>query len=122
MRSAESLVNTSYSHAEVFTSVSDFHIYVHVRIGLRPNILYASANVSHMREEYTICKVFRNVPLQALLTESTGTGLTISKPKYSHKQKVVHAVIRSVGLCVRVRTLVKNIMGLSTPLVKGIFQ
>ena len=56
---------------------------------------------------------------QAILSENSTSGLVISKPKFSYRQKVVHAIIRSVGMCVRVRALVKNIMGMTIPIVKS---
>ena len=56
---------------------------------------------------------------QALLNEASGSQLVIGKPKFSYQQKVVHAIIRSTGMCVRVRVLVKNITGMTTPVVKG---
>ena len=54
-----------------------------------------------------------------ILSNNSTSGLVISQPKYSYTKKVVHAVIRSVGMCVRVRALVKNIMGITTPIVKN---
>ena len=53
------------------------------------------------------------------MNEAATPSIAISKPKFSHTQKIVHAVIRSVGMCVRVRNLVKNINGMTTPIVKG---
>ena len=70
---------------------------------------------------YIRCDITIIVPnlFQALLNDSSSCNLVISKPKYSYRQKVVHAVIRSVGMCVRVCVLVKNITGMTTPVVKS---
>ena len=50
--------------------------------------------------------------LKAILSENSTSGLVILKHNYSYRQKVVHAVIRSVGMFVKVHALVKNMMGM----------
>ena len=54
------------------------------------------------------------------MNESATPTIIIGRPKFSHRQKMVQAVIRSVGMFVRFCNFVKNINGMTTPLVKGI--
>ena len=54
------------------------------------------------------------------MNELATPTIIIRRPKFSHRQKMVNTVIQSVGMCVRVRNFVKNINGMTTPLVKGI--
>ena len=99
----------SYSQAEVYTSVN-----------IRRVLTTCPYKILH--ELYTLNNFYyKLIPFlfQAILSENSTSGLVISKPKFSCRQKVVHAIIRSVGMCVRVRALVKNIMGMTTPVVKS---
>ena len=47
-------------------------------------------------------------------------NVKISRPMMTNKQKVLQAVIRTPGVVVNVRTMVKNIRKITTQTAKGI--
>ena len=54
-----------------------------------------------------------------MFAKISSLNTSISKPKVSDRNKVVHAIIKSSGAVVNVRTLAKNIRNMTTEMVKG---
>ena len=57
--------------------------------------------------------------LQSLLVRGMPKNVKINKPMLTNRQKVLSALIRSTGVVVNVRNMVKKIRNITTQTVKG---
>ena len=56
--------------------------------------------------------------MQAIFSQQQNGLMSISKPKPSDRERVIHGIIRSTGIAVQVRTLAKNIRHVGTDALK----
>ena len=63
--------------------------------------------------------IYKNMLLQSLLVRGMPKNVKINKPMLTNRQKVLSALIRSSGVVLNVRNLVKNIRNITTQTVKG---
>ena len=54
-----------------------------------------------------------------MFAKISSLNISISKPKVSDRNNVVHTIMKSSGAVVNVRTLAKNIRSMATEMVKG---
>ena len=102
VKKAEEIVSKSYDHSETFSSVCVYGSKRTVDIKL---LLYGS--------------IYKNMLLQSLLVRGMTKNVKINKPMLTNRQKVLSALIRSSGVVVNVRNMVKNIRNITTQTVKG---
>ena len=60
--------------------------------------------------------------LQSLLARGVSKCIKVNKPMFTNRQKVLHTIIRSPGIVVNVRNVVKNIRKITTQTAKGLFN
>ena len=56
---------------------------------------------------------------QSLLVRGMTKNVKINKPMLTNRQKVLSGIIRSFGVVINVRNMVKNIRNITTQTVKG---
>ena len=56
--------------------------------------------------------------MQAIFSQQHNRMMSISKPKPSDRERVIHSIIRSTGIAVQVRTMAKNIRHVGTDALK----
>ena len=56
---------------------------------------------------------------QSLLVRGMTKNVKINKPMLTNRQKVLSGIIRSFGVVINVRNMVKNVRNITTQTVKG---